>query len=165
MLVHSQADVEQQCVDGAAKWGWRCVSRETRDQPWREADAGGYLIAVDNGDRGKVATCACMATRKDAEGVDLVAVLWNRGELGETVTVIPLLHEHEEALQMMGVRIVPSGTTVVTACGKGYDECANGEPPSISLKQAGVEYFKYEGPSSLFYWVESGEVRRIWLSD
>jgi hypothetical protein len=53
-----------------------------------------------------------------------------------------------------------------TACGKGYWNCAAGEPASLRLERAGIIYAAYESASSVFYWdAQRKHFKRVWLSD
>ncbi|CAN5757048.1 hypothetical protein BH20ACI3_BH20ACI3_24700 [soil metagenome] len=52
-----------------------------------------------------------------------------------------------------------------TACGKGYWDCAAGEPAVLRVR-AGIVYAMYESSSSIFYWnAERKEFTRVWISD
>jgi len=65
----------------------------------------------------------------------------------------------------MGISILSPGKHQ-TACGKGYSDCRSGEPEILDLKYSGINYFLFEGASSVFYWdANTNNFKRVWLSD
>ena len=78
-----------------------------------------------------------------------------------------ILDSHEITNQhlLMGISEVQPGSHR-TACGKGYWECKDDEPPVLELEQTGIRYFQFESSSSIFYWdAKSKSFKRIWISD
>ena len=57
----------------------------------------------------------------------------------------------EGTAQTFGIEKVQPGD-YKTACGKGYWECSSNEPESLSLKQPGFRFFKFESASTIWYW-------------
>jgi hypothetical protein len=52
------------------------------------------------------------------------------------------------------------------ACGNGYWDCKDNEPPILTLKYPAIDFFKYESANSVFYWdTQLKAFKRIWMSD
>jgi hypothetical protein len=65
----------------------------------------------------------------------------------------------------LGISIMEPGN-YKTACGKGYWDCAPGEPAVLTLKNPGIAFFEFESSSSVFYWdTHKREFKQIWISD
>jgi len=65
----------------------------------------------------------------------------------------------------MGIFVITHGKHI-TACGKGYGNCAPDEPKELTLRNPGINFFQFESASSVFYWdPEKNEFKRVWLSD
>jgi hypothetical protein len=62
-----------------------------------------------------------------------------------------------------GISLVPPGKHV-TACGKGYWKCREGQKPAVELDNPGIEFFKFESASSVFFW-NGSEFERVPLTD
>lgn len=70
-----------------------------------------------------------------------------------------------EQIVSMGI-VLLEPNTYETACGKGYWDCAPGEPEKLILEKPGIDLFQFESADSLFYWnSKKGNFKRIWLSD
>jgi hypothetical protein len=53
-----------------------------------------------------------------------------------------------------------------TACGKGYWECAAGEPARLNLKSKAIHYAVYESATSIYYWdKQAGKFKNVAISD
>jgi hypothetical protein len=53
-----------------------------------------------------------------------------------------------------------------TACGKGYWDCAPGEPAVLTLKNPGIDFFEFECCDSVFYWdAQKKEFKQVSISD
>lgn len=60
----------------------------------------------------------------------------------------------------MGIETVPPGK-YESACGKGYWDCASGEPAVKEFETAGLRYFMFKSASSIFHWdAKSGTFKR-----
>lgn len=56
--------------------------------------------------------------------------------------------------------------TYETACGKGYWECAAGEPARLNLKLKAIHYAVYESATSIYYWdKQAKKFKNIAISD
>lgn len=65
----------------------------------------------------------------------------------------------------MGISALTPGT-YKTACGKGYWDCDKNETPSLKLENTGINFFKFESASSVYFWVHKENLfKQIWLSD
>lgn len=68
-------------------------------------------------------------------------------------------------LNRWGVAVLPPGR-YRTACGKGYWECAPGEPEVLVTRWDGVLFFQDESREGVFYMPKRGAAfRHVWLSD
>ncbi|HOV99029.1 MAG TPA: hypothetical protein PK595_05615 [Bacteroidota bacterium] len=68
-------------------------------------------------------------------------------------------------IHSMGIQLVKPGK-YLTACGKGYWDCGEDEPPEILLSCDAVDLFIVEGANSFIFWDSvDNKFRRIWISD
>ena len=67
--------------------------------------------------------------------------------------------------QSMGIRLaIPK--EYITACGKGYRDCEQGEPEVLRLGMPSIDYYQFEGANSIFWWDnEAKTFNRTWISD
>jgi len=80
-------------------------------------------------------------------------------------TLVETVGHAQASGPVMAISIAKPGV-IQTACGKGYWTCKSGEPASVDLKYAGIEFFKFESAGSIIYW-EAGSrtFKRIRTSD
>lgn len=53
-----------------------------------------------------------------------------------------------------------------TACGKGYWDCGENEPPEINLEFSGVDYYVFESAGSVVFWnKQTDSFEQVWTSD
>jgi hypothetical protein len=64
-----------------------------------------------------------------------------------------------------GLKLAPAGE-YRTACSKDYFDCAQGQDERAVVGGQGIELFKYEGVSSIFFWdAKAKKFKRAWISD
>lgn len=88
------------------------------------------------------------------------------GKKGGSYKIIKLSEYQKETDKLyMGISLIEPGKHQ-TACGKGYWDCAQDEPKVLTLRNPGINFFKFESANSVFYWNSiKKEFKRIWLSD
>lgn len=145
--------------------GWRLPNEEEMADVWRLSDSTGsrYLYVAEdfNGDG----------------QVDLARLLvsTNTPQIGLYVTLDVsinnrLMHVRLEqlalsSLRSMGVSRVAAGV-YRTACGKGYWDCAPGEPTMVTSQTPAINLFKTESANAYYVWLPSSrEFRKYWISD
>ena len=120
-----------------------------------------YHVRADlNGDR--VADDAWILIPTTGRGQGVFVFL---GQRSGKPRIVQLSYSEELMPQSMYLSELEPGR-YDTACGKGYLDCAAGEPAVLRLRRPGVVYAMYESASSVFYWdAEAGEFTKVALSD
>jgi hypothetical protein len=138
---------------------WKHIDKETLAKDnWRTKDLA-YFTDIDGDFDGNGKTDKAYIARSDSDRQIALVVIMN----GTEVFILDKLTESD--LSIMGIKKTLPGK-YVTACGKGYFECSNGDLPEIEISSDSIEFFKNEGASSLFYWNNESRVfNRIWISD
>jgi hypothetical protein len=114
-----------------------------------------------NGDR--VDDSAILVVEKRTKKVALFVLLSNAS--GRSAGRLINVNDDPASIHMLGISAAPSGT-YVTACGRGYWDCAADEPASVRLERTGIRCFKREGPQSLVFWNQQTlDLQRVWLTD
>ena len=150
--------------DGKLPKGYRFPEKSdyTEDEQSYLKNNFPYKIEADFDGNGKVDT-ALLLIKGDNSGWTLFVFMRSKNDQIDT---FPLDHtEHTVPYLYMGISILEPGK-LKTACGKGYWDCKPGEPPTLYLKNPGINYFVFESANSVFYWnKDSKNFSRIWLSD
>lgn len=152
--------------DGASKFtvptGWRLPTKAELANHWRLTSPHYFAIAQGDFDGDGIADKAYILVSRDEKHVGLFASLSSK----QPSKPISLAQEKNPSyIEVMGISVVEPGK-YRTACGKGYWDCAKGEPEEIQLDNQAVAYFKHESSSSYFYWDKSSKsLRRVWISD
>ena len=131
-------------------------------QEWRDSSSHRFLrVSADfNGDG--VTDEANLLVKEEGLRVALFARVSGGG--ASQVIMLDELDGLEDFLTM-GIELTPPGE-YETACGKGYWECAPGEPEVLILKNPAIDYFASESANSFFLWdVDTHSFQRIWISD
>jgi hypothetical protein len=141
--------------------GWRIPSKEETSQAWRNEKPHRYLvIKTDFNDDGILDEARLLMSKNDS-GIALFAFV-SQGKGFKSFLLDKLSPKY---IQVMGIDLVEKGK-YKTACGKGYFDCAAGEPEELSLELPSINYFKSESANSIFYWDEkTKQFKRIWISD
>lgn len=143
--------------------GWRRpFPNETTDE-WRNRDIGRFLVVTEDFNGDGTIDQAELLLRNDGSKFAPFAYLCKRNgtysvhQLGEEMDI--------KFLSAMGIEDVTPGL-YLTACGKGYVECGEGEPEEIQIPYHAINFFKEESANSFFYWdAQKKAFRRIWISD
>lgn len=149
--------------------GWRFATKDELKTPpinWREESPSKFTKAEAdfNGD-GKT-DIAYLAKSTEYSGQGLLVRLSSKNKYEWLVLdEIKWGAEYPNVDLSMGIEIAEP-QNMKTACGKGYWECSGIEKPEITLKNPGINYYKFASASSVFYW-DSTRMKfiRIWTSD
>jgi hypothetical protein len=152
------------CVEREVPDGWRLPDpRETyatdnRAGPWRDESRNKFLVARGDFDGDGAPDVARLLVSVDGRQMALFVFLGSGPWL-------QLDAMKSEQLEVMGIDALPPGAHR-TVCGKGYRNCEPGEPEILELRFPGIDYFKAESASSVFYWSPADKrFLRLWLSD
>jgi len=152
-----------------------CATGQSLPEGWRlptADDYPGFLLSMHNGnppievvadfDGDGEQDRAYYLISHDEDRVGLF-VIWS---ISTGMRRIERLVEQRSGAEInWGISLMPAGT-YETACGKGYYECAAGQPKEITLPYPGIGYFVIGSAGSVFYWHESGEKpTHVWLDD
>ncbi len=149
-------------LDGRFSHNWRAPLENAIKAEWRSGDSRKYIFIEGdfNGDGNKDE--ANLLVRKNGLVVGLFAFISNGARFDAY-----LLDEFEEDgfFDEMGIRLARPGQ-YKTACGKGYFNCRANEVMELNLANNAIELFKYEGPSSYYFWDQHiNRFHRVWVSD
>ncbi len=144
--------------------GWRFPNKSDYRGNWRRFRKDvpmPYHVRVDlNGD--KVIDHAWILIPTSGKGQGLFVFL---GQSSGKPRVVQLDYSEDVSPQTMYLSEIEP-RRYGTACGKGYWDCAAGEPAVLRLVRPGIVYAMYESSSSIFYWnAERKEFTRVWISD
>jgi hypothetical protein len=148
--------------------GWRYpTAEEWSDEPGRKDSPTKYSKAVAdfNGDGINDEAYLLKSTKFSGEGLLVYLSDKQKGFRWVVLDTIDWGKEYPKVSLSMGVNVAKPGL-YKTACGKGYFECAKGEPEVLKLKRPAIDYFKFESANSFFYWGDkANSFKRIWISD
>jgi hypothetical protein len=134
--------------------GWRLPSADEAGEAWRAADRERFLRTDLDLDGDGRPDQARVLMRIDGAGYGVFAFLCR--DHGAPVPHL-ILHNRDLAyFRGVGIRPVEPGI-YLTACGKGFIECYMGEPHEVRLAHAGIDYFRPESVTALFYWSETAQ--------
>jgi hypothetical protein len=132
--------------------GWRLPSAGEVDEAWRAADSERFLLTDLDLDGDGRPDQARVLLRIDGAGYGVFAFLCRAR--GAPVPHL-ILHNRDLAyFKGIGIRAAAPGL-YHTACGTGFIDCYMGEPHEVRLAHAGIDYFKPESVTSLFYWSDT----------
>ena len=150
--------------DGKIPAGYRLPDKAdyTQEDQLRYKSNLPFEVAADFDGNGKNDT-AVLLIKKDNSGWELFVYM--RDSNDETDILSLAKANSKLPILTMGISLLDPGK-IKTACGKGYWDCKPGEPPELNLENPGIQYFRFESASSVFYWDAGlGQFNRIWLSD
>jgi len=134
--------------------GWRLPSVDEVREGWRAGDQERFLLTDLDLDGDGHPDQARVLMRIDGAGFGVFAFLCR--EHGDPTAHL-ILHNRDLAyFRGIGIRPVQPGL-YQTACGKGFIECYAGEPHEVRLAYGGIDYFKPESVTSLFYWSDASQ--------
>jgi hypothetical protein len=134
--------------------GWRLPSVDEVREGWRAGDQERFLLTDLDLDGDGHPDQARVLMRIDGAGFGVFAFLCR--EHGAPTAHL-ILHNRDLAyFRGIGIRPVQPGL-YQTACGKGFIECYAGEPHEVRLAYGGIDYFKPESVTSLFYWSDASQ--------
>ena len=145
--------------------GWRVPTAEAfRGQDLRSNSPTNYLSAAGDFDGDGQSDRAELLLAENELGEGLFVQLSSAAS-GGWILAAEERNREPMAILRMGVSIAPPGS-YLTACGKGYWECRDGEPSELQLETDGLRYFRFESGASIVYWdVRENAFRQVWISD
>lgn len=144
--------------------GWRFPTAKDMKSNWRtfrRAIPMPYKAVADfNSD--KLIDEVWILIPKNGTGLGLFVFLRQKDK---SFRSIQLDRAEDSSPQTMYVSVAQPDT-YETACGKGYWECAAGEPARLNLKSKAIHYAVYESATSIYYWdKQAGKFKNIAISD
>lgn len=141
--------------------GWHKPPASSTQQGFRRKDPHRFLLAVGDFNGDGVKDEALLLVNDKRTKLGLFVCLKTAQECNWQ-----LLEEMDVAfLDVMGVAAARPGK-YQTACGKGYWECEKGEPETLVIRHAAIEFFKDESASSYYvYKPKSKTFQQIAISD
>jgi hypothetical protein len=142
--------------------GWRLPNAEDRRDEWSGADAPFHIRGDFNGDG--IADEAWILFRERSSAWAVFAFL---GAAAGPARAIKLAEERTAPAQRFVLETIrPSGIVFRTACGKGYVDCARGEPLTIRFRLPSISFCLREGSCSVYVWLpKAARFQRIRMSD
>jgi hypothetical protein len=142
--------------------GWRLPSAADRTREWQDAGAPFHIRGDFNGDG--IADEAWILFRKHSSAWAVFAFL---GTAAGPPRSIKLAEEHAAPAQRFVLETIrPSGMVFRTACGKGYVQCASGEPLTIQFPLPSISLCQRESSCSVYVWqLKEARFQRIRMSD
>jgi len=134
------------CAEDANQ-SWRFPVESDRTEDWSLHTDEPFHVEADFDGNG-VIDDVWIVVEKSGEGWRLIALMNGSSK------ALPLTASASGQAQWFGLREVAPGT-LKTACGKGYWECSEDEPPVLNLANPAVAFFKFESASTLYYWSDS----------
>ena len=114
----------------------------------------------------------------DGDGIKDVARIIRKKDSGQEFLYVWLSSQKMEpiildeigdlkALNNMSISIGSRGTSIKTACGRGYEElCEDKDPKEIIFANDFLWYNQCESAASIFYWdFHTKTFKRVWYSD
>ncbi len=129
--------------------GWRLPGTDEVSDDWRQDDPARFLLVDADLDGDGRLDQARLLMRVDGSEFGMFAFLCRAdGEIEPHL----VLHNRELVyFKLVGIRAAAPGV-YPTACGRGTIDCYAGEPREVRLGHGGIDYFKNESVTSLFYW-------------
>jgi hypothetical protein len=142
--------------------GWRLPNAGDRTGEWEGASAPFHIRGDFNGDG--LADEAWILFRKRSNAWAVFVFL---GAVDGAPRSIKLIEEPNAPAQRFVLETIrPSKIVFRTACGKGYFECAEGEPSTIQFRLPSISFCLREGSCSVFVWQpNAAHFQRIRMSD
>lgn len=142
--------------------GWRLPNASDRTGEWEGVDVPFHIRGDFNGDG--IADEAWILFRKNSSAWAVFVFL---GAGDGTFRSIKLLEERNAPAQRFVLETIrPSKIKFRTACGKGYFECARGEPSTIQFRLPSISFCLRESSCSVFVWqTHAARFQQIRMSD
>lgn len=142
--------------------GWRLPSAADRTDEWQGAGVPFHIRGDFNGDG--IVDEAWILFR---QGSNAWAVFVFLGAADGTPRFIQLAEERSVPAQQFVLETIrPSKLIFRTACGKGFVECARGEPLTIQFHLPSISFCQRESSCSVYVWqVRAARFQRIRMSD
>ena len=144
--------------------GWRFPNEKDITSDWKDFQKvypKPYFISADFTNDGFIDE-AWILFKTDSSTWGLFVFLKKENQ---SLTFPLYIDSSDQIAQSMGISVIEPGE-YKTACGKGYWDCKDDEPPIFTLKYPAIDFFKYESANSVFYWdTQLNAFKRIWMSD
>jgi hypothetical protein len=133
--------------------GWRLPNAADRTGEWEGAGVPFHIRGDFNGDG--IADEAWILFRTRGAGWAVFAFL--AAADGASHPIMLAEQRHAPAQQFVLETIRPSKIVFRTACGKGYFECATGEPLTLQFHLPSISFCQREGSCSVYVWQPEGQ--------
>ena len=134
------------CAEDANQ-SWRFPVENDLTGGWTSSSGEPFHVQADFDGNG-VTDDIWLVIEKSGEGWRLIALM------NGSSNAMQLNASASGNAQWFGLREVAPGD-LKTACGKGYWECSEDEPPTIHLPNPAVAFFKFESASTVYFWNDS----------
>lgn len=161
MLLVSAISIRAESITMPSEW--RAPTALELNDAWRNKDPNRYsLVKGDfNGDGVEDVAMLLVSLQRHEVGLFVFLAKKNRAYKAYRLDVI----KDTNNLRVMGIAKVSPGS-YKSACGKGYWDCKQGEPPVLSVKQEAIDFFKMESANSYFCWDgKKSSFQRVRMSD
>jgi hypothetical protein len=142
--------------------GWRFPDSSDRTGEWKDADLPFHVRGDFNGDG--IADDAWILFRTESKSWAAFAFVQSSDGTARPVQLTEARDGSAQRYVLETIR--PSKTAYPTACGKGYFECAKGEPLTITFRLPSISLCLRESSCSAFVWQsKSGRFQQVRMSD
>jgi hypothetical protein len=169
-LLSAHTDVQQAAANGArpgvqAPRGYRFPTESDYTGDWKDFRSQNPIPFHAQGDFNGDGVEDDVWLLPASSGKDGFGVYLFLGSRTGNPKVSRLAFARDDPPQQFGLGAVKPGS-YDTACGKGYWVCKKGEPETLNLKIAAIEFSVFESSSSIFWWdVKVQKFQRTWTSD
>ena len=142
--------------------GWRLPNAGDRTGEWEESGTPFHIRGDFNGDG--ITDEAWILFRKGSATWAMFAFL---REANGAARSIKLVEEPSAPAQRFVLETIrPSKTVFRTACGKGYFDCAKGEPLTVQFHLPSISFCLRESSCSVFVWQpKAARFQQVRMSD
>jgi hypothetical protein len=135
-------------IADSAPPGWRFPAASDRTGDWEGPDAPFHIRGDFNGNG--LADEAWILFRNDSQSWAVFVFLHTAQGTPRTIR---LTEEQSAPAQRFALETIrPSATVFRTACGKGYFQCAQGEPLTIQFRLPSISVCLRESSCSVYVW-------------
>jgi len=160
LLIPGMLSVSSIAYAESGEWRKPLEKELETDSKWRLEDKNRYLVQSADFDGDGKKDIASLLVNTKLGKMGLFVEFGKVPEKKEKLDELPVKN-----LEWLGIGLVTEGK-IETACGKGYFECAKGEPKIFEVELPVINYFKDEGANQFFYFDKKNDkFKKIQISD